>query len=73
MYFKFAEMGRAVNKRQPSTSRGAKILWMMDEQRRSREEYHDQGRGREIESRVSVRQAMWENNYKARCQLSKRC
>ena len=52
------EIGRAVNICQPSTSRKAKTLWKGVTKAKG-EAHHDQGSERQIESRVTVRHALW--------------
>ena len=56
MYFKYVEIGKAVNIRQPSTS--SNTLWSARDAKANGEEHYDQGSGRQLESRAAVRQAM---------------
>ena len=55
LHSKYVEIVKAVNIR---TSRKAKTFWRAREAMANGDEYHDQGSGRPIESRVAVRQAM---------------
>ena len=59
------DIGKAVNLRQPSTSRKARTLWKVTEATMKGEEYYDQGSARRIESRVAVKQAMWEKHLQS--------
>ena len=60
LHNKYVEIGRAVNIRQPSTSRKAKTLWKAREAKAKGDENYAQDSEQKIESLVAVREALWE-------------
>ena len=58
-------MHQAVNIRQSSSSRKAKTLRKIRESKANGEAHYDQGREQQIESRGTVRQALWEAHVRS--------
>ena len=65
-YYKYIDMHQAVNIRQSSSSRKAKTLRKIREAKANGEAHYDQRRERQIESRGTVRQALWEAHVRSK-------
>ena len=60
--YKYVEIGRSVDFRQPSTRGQAKTSWELREAKAKGDEYYDQDSERQIVSREAERQAPWEKH-----------
>ena len=65
MSYKYIDMHQAVNIRQSSSTGKAKTLWKIREAKANGDAHYEQGSEGQIESRVAVRQALWEAHLRS--------
>ena len=65
LYCKYVELHKAVNIKKPDNNPKAKALWLTRDAKTNGEACYDRSSERPIESRTSVRQALWQAHMKS--------